>query len=73
MVPDFYTKPLQGSLLKKMRDFIMGHPDSLNMEHVGNSAFSENCESQMEISTGKQDSQLESEPVKISYCRCSKR
>ena len=74
MVADFYTKPLQGSLFKKMRDFIMGHSDSLNVERVENSAFSENCESRMEISTGKQDSPLESpdsppesERVKISY------
>ena len=67
MVADFYTKPLQGSLFKKMRDFTMGHSDSLNVERVDNSAFSENCESRMETSTGKQDSQLESECIKISY------
>ena len=31
MVADYFTKPLQGSLFKKLRDVIMGvtHPDSL--------------------------------------------
>jgi hypothetical protein len=37
MLADFYTKPLQGSLFRKMRDYIMGHSDSLNEERVENS------------------------------------
>lgn len=31
---DFYTKPLQGSLFRKMRDYIMGHSASLNEDRV---------------------------------------
>jgi hypothetical protein len=37
MLADFYTKPLQGSLFRKMRDYIMGHSDSLIEERVENS------------------------------------
>lgn len=35
MVADFYTKPLQGSLFRKMRDYIMGLAPSLSEERVG--------------------------------------
>ena len=38
MIADFYTKPLQGSLFIKMRNFIMGHDDAFYEERV------ENCE-----------------------------
>ena len=38
MIADFYTKPLQGSLFIKMRDFIIGLDDSFCKERV------ENCE-----------------------------
>jgi hypothetical protein len=37
MIADFYTKPLQGSLFRKMRNYIMGISDSLNEERVENS------------------------------------
>ena len=47
MVADFYTKPLQGSLFKKMRDFIMGYTTSLNEERVENIPFSDNNETRL--------------------------
>ena len=34
MIADFYTKPLQGSLLKKMRNFIMGLGNEFCEERV---------------------------------------
>lgn len=46
MVDDFFTKPLQGSLYKKMRDFIMGITSSINeecvVENVKSETFIEN-------------------------------
>ena len=41
MIGDFYTKPLQGALFRKMRSFIMGHSHSLNEERVENNAISD--------------------------------
>ena len=38
MIADFYTKPLQGSLFIKIRNFIMGLDDAFCEERV------ENCE-----------------------------
>jgi hypothetical protein len=46
MLADFYTKPLQGSLFRKMRDYIMGHSDSLNEERVENSLNRSVCENE---------------------------
>ena len=37
MVADFFTKPLQGSLLKKIRELIMGHSRFPAEERVENS------------------------------------
>ena len=67
MIADFYTKPLQGSLFRKMRDFIMGHSDSLNVERVENNAFSQNNESRKEILDVTHDSVPEPTDDKISY------
>ena len=67
MIADFYTKPLQGSLFRKMRDFIMGHSDSLNAERVENNAFSQNNESRKEILDVTHDSVPEPTDNKISY------
>ena len=36
MIADFFTKPLQGNLFRKFRNFIMGITSSLNEERVGN-------------------------------------
>ena len=36
MIADFYTKPLQGSLFIKMRNFIMGLDDAFCKERVEN-------------------------------------
>ena len=36
MIANFYTKPLQGSLFRKMRNYIRGLSDSLNEERVEN-------------------------------------
>lgn len=36
MITDFLTKPLQGSLFRKMRDVIMGHVSFPTEERVGN-------------------------------------
>ena len=44
MLADFYTKPLQGSLFRKMRDYIMGHSASLNEERVEKSPNKLICE-----------------------------
>ena len=49
MLADFYTKPLQGSLFRKMRDYIMGHSDSLNEERVENSLNGSICEPENEM------------------------
>ena len=35
MIADYYTKPLQGSLFKKMRDILMGHTAFPDEERVG--------------------------------------
>jgi hypothetical protein len=47
MVADFYTKPLQRSLFRKMRDFIMGYTTSLNKVRVENIPFSDNNETRL--------------------------
>jgi hypothetical protein len=49
MIADFYTKPLQGSLFRKMRDYIMGISDSLNEERVENSLNKSLVESENEM------------------------
>jgi hypothetical protein len=64
MVADFYTKPLQGSLFRKMRDFIMGYTTSLNEERVEKMAFSDNNETRLNM---EGDSDIESENIKPSY------
>ena len=35
MIADFFTKPLQGKLFRKLRDFIMGLTDDISEERVG--------------------------------------
>ena len=35
MIADYYTKPLQGSLFRKMRDILMGHTVFPDEERVG--------------------------------------
>ena len=49
MLADFYTKPLQGSLFRKMRDYIMGHSASLNEERVENTLNNLICEHEHEM------------------------
>ena len=34
MIGDYFTKPLQGSLFKKLRNYIMGHTDIPDEERV---------------------------------------
>ena len=41
MIADFYTKPLQGSLFRKMRNYIMSESDSLDEKRVENQASRE--------------------------------
>ena len=67
MIADFYIKPLQGSLFRKMRDFIMGHSDSLNEERAGNNAFSPEDESRMEILNLTCDAANDSKEDEKSY------
>ncbi len=35
MIADFFTKPLQGNLFRKMRDYVMGASGTLDEERVG--------------------------------------
>jgi len=48
MIAGFCTKPLQGNLFRKFRNFIMGTTSSLNEERVGNK---EKCEASTDEAT----------------------
>ncbi len=70
MIGDFYTKPLQGSLFRKMRAFIMGHSDTLNEERVENNAFYDVNETRVKGLDSRHDSNIKNESEikdEISY------
>jgi len=62
MIADFFTKPLQGNLFRKFRNFIMGITSSLNEERVGNK---EKCEASTDEATRMQTDEATRVPTKI--------
>ena len=68
MIADFYTKPLQGSLFIRMRNFIMGLDDAFCKERV------ENCEDQDKLqNTSNNDNNVESIRRKPTYAEMARR
>jgi hypothetical protein len=74
MIGDFYTKPLQGALFRKMRSFIMGHSDSLNEERVENNTISDKNKTRLTRSNLDHDSEVNEshKENKISYAEVVK-
>ena len=52
MIADYYTKPLQGSLFRKMRDIIMGHIAFPDEERVGLGEKGELGEEKVSVNLG---------------------
>jgi len=68
MIADFYTKPLQGSLFVKMRNFIMGFHDAFCEERV------ENCEDlNKSQNTSSYDNNVESISRQPTYAEIARR
>ena len=68
MIADFYTKPLQGSLFIKMRNFIMGLGDAFCEERV------ENCEDlNKSQNTSSNDNNVESIRRQPTYAEIARR
>ena len=68
MIADFYTKPLQGSLFVKMRNFIMGLDDAFCEERV------ENCEDlNKSKNTSSNDNNVESIRKQPTYAEIARR
>jgi len=62
MIADVFTKPLQGNLFRKFRNFIMGITSSLNEERVGNK---DKCEASTDEATRMQTDEATRVPTKI--------
>ena len=68
MIADFYTKPLQGSLFVKMRNFIMDLDDAFCEERV------ESCENMSKSqNTSSNDNNVESIRRKPTYAEMARR